>query len=207
MRFQKELTFSPPDGGLEKETMVDTMVDAKEIRTLILGLQLEASKLNQNADLVNRLLRSAEDQINIAAPGIELWLDDDIDPTDADYEEDDSGAAVSSFAYRFGYSRLDQGWGLAAKKVVQCDPDGRRITLPWHRIEISPQTYDVNGPKVVPIASAPLSMRIQSLELLPALIRSLTEAVKKRNQTIERAASLTGDSSTDEPAEGEHRQR
>ena len=165
------------------------MAGAKGIDALVSKLQEESSKLNKNAESVNDLLATFESRLNAASPGIDCWLNVDIEPTDESdvYDERDDTLAFSRHeAYRLGYTRLGEKWGLASR-VVEVRSHGTVTTLTWHR---PGEPHIPDQPKVVSIVQAPLAVRIRALELLPNLFEALISKARQRNETIERASSI-----------------
>lgn len=177
------------------------MTDAKEIDDLANALQAEADKFNKASPRVTELLKLADERIGAANPGLEVWLNNYLEPGEDDEwwsDEDEDGESrrlgVTYEAYQVGYARVSDGWGLASRVVrVQTDndyTDDKRFVVQWHRIGEPPKArFGEDSPeKVVPLRNAPMGVRIKALQLIPQLLKELTEKLRERNAAIEGAS-------------------
>ena len=139
-----------------------------ELSKLLSDLELTAKKLNDASGRVNSILLSCEQKIRTSNLGIEIWLPNAVDLSDDSEFEFEPSPCVSA---QLGFAKIENVWCLAA------------------RISSNPGSAgNVNKP--IPLLQAPRKVRMGALELLPNLVRALSERAAIRLAAIETAEKL-----------------
>jgi hypothetical protein len=139
-----------------------------ELSKLLTDLEKTAKALNEASARVNTILLSCENKIQSLNLGIEVWLDDiAIDLSDkSDFEDPSTSSQIA--AASLGFAKVQNIWCLATK--------------------ISPDKSKVNSP--IPLLQAPRKVRMGAVELLPRLVRALSQRATMRLAAIQTAEKL-----------------
>jgi hypothetical protein len=134
-----------------------------ELSKLLTDLEKTAKALNDASGRVNSILLSCENKIRTSNLGIEVWLENPVDLSD---DSEIEPQIVTSA--KLGFAKVDNIWCLVTR--------------------ITPFVNTTNKP--VPLLQAPRKVRMGALELLPNLVRALSERAAKRLAAIETAEKL-----------------
>lgn len=139
----------------------------EELSKLLSDLEQTAKKLNDASGRVNNIILSCENKIRSSNLGIETWLKDRLDLSDeTEFEGPDTPKCRTAF---LGFAKLENNWCLAARYET-----------------------DVTDFRTVPLLQAPRKVRTGAVELLPDLVRDLSERAAARLAAIEKAEKLVG---------------
>ncbi len=140
-----------------------------------------ALRLNQVSDSMNDILSKAEEQIAVAKPGLEFWLDDEkfasglLREAAGSVGEYDlpNNATDPERVYYLGFAKIDGQWRLAL-----------RTNIEWKRPD---QEWGILQIAITPIAQAPRNLRIEAVEALPRFLEDFRKRIEAAVSTIEKA--------------------
>lgn|SRR5262245_1061994 len=146
-----------------------------KLASVLGSFEAAASRLNEESNSVNTLLAKIEGQLVSANAGIETWLTGQpLSSSDA------SGSTEGETAWTeqcLGFAKLNGKWCLAVKSI--------RVVSGFFEGDTNcPYTNKYVNNSPVPLAQAPRALRIAALELLPELIKQLTEETESATAQI-----------------------
>lgn len=146
----------------------------EQLSQLLSDLRESAKQLNEASDSINEIISSVEKQIIDSKVGLECWvrmsITDPAETCDNDYK------VVDQVATELGFTKLEEGWGLAIRKV-------NYTTRGYEETNVE---YGVSER----LSRESREIRIDALERVPVLIKSLTLAATSKTQSIAKAKKL-----------------
>jgi len=122
-----------------------------------------ASRLNQATDKLNDQIEAVEQRLSATRIGLEVWLGDDRIPADPLRESETDFFTV-------GWTKLGEGWRLAARKTEFSEFSGD-----WNTLD--PQ----------PLTNAPRHVRMQALPLVLNIVERLGNEAERWLRDVEHA--------------------
>ena len=149
----------------------------EQITELLSELQKSAQQLNEASDSINEIISSIEKQIIDSKVGLERWVRlNATEPTEVyDYNRN---KFIQREATDVGFAKLEDGWALAVRTVTYETAEGEEDPV-------------VNYGTPERLSRAPRALRIDALEKMPDLIKSLTLAATSKLEAIANAKKLT----------------
>jgi hypothetical protein len=158
------------------ESPKEFLVSQEQISQLLSELQKSAQQLNEASDSINEIISSIEKQIIDSKVGLERWVRLNItEPTEVyDHARNKS---IQREATDLGFAKLEDGWALAIRAVTYETADGEEDPV----VEYGEQER---------LSRAQRALRIDALEKMPDLIKSLTLAATSKLKAISEAKKL-----------------